>query len=740
MVVDDGAKKSPLVSLIAGGAAGGVECTITYPFEFAKTRVQLRDQGPTTRNPFTVIAKVVQKEGPQALYKGCETLILGTIAKDAIRFISFDTIKEKFKDPETGTLSPLRNLGAGISSGIVASTFAVTPTERIKTALIDDARSEKRFRNAWHATQLLVKEHGLADLYRGYVTTTMKQASTTAVRLGTYNILKDFERVRNIAQTTPVTFANGAVAGTVVVFVTQPFDTLKTRAQSVQGARVMEAFNSVIADYGVKGLWRGSTMRLARRLKKREIDRRCQRQARERTKSRIAYLEGLVESLKQSDGDDRSAALLKRVEDTEKERDALAQALRDVQKAISSCRAVNEKVEPDDDSPQLKYIQQAPADEPESSSSFFHCAGRAPRHHSATASTPYSRPDVTPAMTMPMTISMVAPVHALPPTTMPMRTTPPLPVSLVTSSSEGAIVPACNDDCDCCRDRHVKATAETSNDWRYACTTLLESIQSQTSVITPEEDMLRDDIPVRVVMEGWDAVEQQIGISASWAVLRKIDERIFISCNPVTRLAVLLTMHLLFQYHRDPSLERCAKVPLWFLPRPSCQTQKHSYAINYFVWPGLRERFVFYQHHYCSNIYWRLFTSCLTINWPYDFRDCFVQRWDSGIFEISPLFRECIGNIYNWQMTGDIFARFPELRSDIPCVLQSARPTSNSVQLQLANWDMPQQDRAKKMQQQDKRHQAATAALWDTQAAPFAFSVPDQAAVAAPWMTSTWIL
>lgn len=101
-------------------------------------------------------------------------------------------------------------------------------------------------------------------LYRGYVTTTLKQASTTAVRLGTYNILKDFERLRDIPQTTATTFANGAVAGTIVVFVTQPFDTLKTRAQSVRGAGVVEAFTSVLADYGVRGLWRGSTMRLGR--------------------------------------------------------------------------------------------------------------------------------------------------------------------------------------------------------------------------------------------------------------------------------------------------------------------------------------------------------------------------------------------------------------------------------------------------------------------------------------------
>jgi solute carrier family 25 citrate transporter 1 len=191
-------------------------------------------------------------------------MIAGTIAKDAIRFISFDVIKDTFKDPETGTLSPLRNLGSGIVSGIVASTFAVTPSERIKTALIDDARNEKRFRNAIDAIRVLVKENGPGALYRGYIATTMKSASTTAVRMGTYNILKDFETVRGVEQSTAVTFGNGAVAGTVVVFATQPFDTLKTRSQSVKGAGVLEASRSIVADFGMRGFWRGSTMRLGR--------------------------------------------------------------------------------------------------------------------------------------------------------------------------------------------------------------------------------------------------------------------------------------------------------------------------------------------------------------------------------------------------------------------------------------------------------------------------------------------
>ena len=190
--------------------------------------------------------------------------MVGSIGKDGIRFLSFDTIKETFKDPETGTLTPLRNMAAGMASGVVASITAVTPTERIKTALIDDARTERRFRSAPHAITTIVKEDGLLGLYRGFAGSTLKQAGATAFRMGTYNILKDYERTRNIPQTTLTNFANGSVAGIVTTLTTQPFDTIKTRCQSARGASTVEAFKSIVADYGLKGFWKGTTMRLGR--------------------------------------------------------------------------------------------------------------------------------------------------------------------------------------------------------------------------------------------------------------------------------------------------------------------------------------------------------------------------------------------------------------------------------------------------------------------------------------------
>ena len=81
----------------------------------------------------------------------------------------------------------------------------------------------------------------------------------------------------------------------------------------------------------------------ARRLKKREIDRKCQRQARERTRSRIAYLESLIENLQQPDGDERSSALMKRLNEVEKERDILAHTLKGVQKAVFGLESTTDK-------------------------------------------------------------------------------------------------------------------------------------------------------------------------------------------------------------------------------------------------------------------------------------------------------------------------------------------------------------------------------------------------------------
>jgi len=84
---------SSLLSLVAGGIAGGVEATATvsalvwhlcqpwdtdngqYPTEFLKTRSQLRTEGPQ-QGVIRTFQNVVRNEGISALYTGCSTLVV----------------------------------------------------------------------------------------------------------------------------------------------------------------------------------------------------------------------------------------------------------------------------------------------------------------------------------------------------------------------------------------------------------------------------------------------------------------------------------------------------------------------------------------------------------------------------------------------------------------------------------------------------------------------------------------
>ena len=52
--------------------------------------------------------------------------------------------------------------------------------------------------------------------------------------------------------------------GTITTLATQPFDTIKTRSQSVKVTTTMQAVAGILKDGGVRAFWRGTVMRLGR--------------------------------------------------------------------------------------------------------------------------------------------------------------------------------------------------------------------------------------------------------------------------------------------------------------------------------------------------------------------------------------------------------------------------------------------------------------------------------------------
>lgn len=431
----------------------------------------------------------------------------------------------------------------------------------------------------------------------------------------------------------------------------------------------------------------------SRRLKKREIDRRCQRQARERTKTRIAYLEGLVEDFQRQDANGQVATLIKQLQEVESERDVMAKALKDIQKAMDTHKPLRLT-----DVANIHVASQTHSQDAEveckPSVGSLQVLGDAsvsfkPEPDDIQEVNPNPQFDLanfssTHNQHLPPQDMMFAPEIVRLDSDSPRSTTQA--VVQVKTTSETNPMPSRwannyaspRQTCSCysCPDRRPaqqqqqhRSTASQvktwrGNYWRFANEVLSERFE-WTEEVQPANDAITDDVPIRALLEGWDAVAKRGPLHPSWQILRRIDETLFTKCGPTERLAIMRAMHTLLQFHTDSSSDRYARLPPWYMRRPS-QKIAHSYAIDYFAWPGLRERFIFNEHDYCGNDFWRLFCSSLRILWPYEFRDCYTREIETGLYKVSPMFDQRLGDIKSWTMGPDIFQRFPELCSDMP--------------------------------------------------------------------------
>ncbi|RMZ81076.1 hypothetical protein DV738_g2395, partial [Chaetothyriales sp. CBS 135597] len=371
----------------------------------------------------------------------------------------------------------------------------------------------------------------------------------------------------------------------------------------------------------------------ARKLKKRELDRKAQRLARERTKNRIQELESMVELLKADAFNPHLSSLMATLNKVKQQRDELQLLVRSIDQTIQ--RHIREQasnpappsegqkdldgVTPggggiDDDETDASMVVrsqygQPPADED----------GNAPAGASATRSQTMDRawgmlPGPTPrpsGLSQSRCIPSPAAEPVEPTSSSWGQSIQFLPEEQIETSipSDDIILPPPEWPC------HCLETGE-SNIWREANLVLGKSTALSPAQLAIE-DFTSEDTPVRVVLDGWDSVIKTGKMSASWWKLRRIDELCFSSCGDIER-------------------------------------------------PGLRERFIFSQHRYCTNLFWQLFRSSIRLSLAFNLADCYNVDPDTGRYVLSPAFDLCLRDINVWRMTHDFFIQFPELSEDIP--------------------------------------------------------------------------
>ncbi|CCK70041.1 Mrx20p KNAG_0D02920 [Huiozyma naganishii CBS 8797] len=293
-------EKGYKVQILAGSCAALFQTTVSQPFEFLKTGLQLRG----VAHPLEGAAQL------RTYFTGCSVLNVGAVLKTCLRFQAFDWACALLRDPAAPVASPLvgpRMLLASVLTG-TAETVLVVPLESIKTTMIENAlrrgetgppigsklpdsgQSKPTFHSARSSGPAIalndrwapydktpsvgllanVKEiyatRGVRGYFQGMFPTMWRQIGNSMVRFTTYSVLKQTVTQRGQPINETLAFAMGALSSLAVVTITQPLDVIKTRMQS-RHART-EYRNSLNCCYrifvqeGITTFWKGAVPRL----------------------------------------------------------------------------------------------------------------------------------------------------------------------------------------------------------------------------------------------------------------------------------------------------------------------------------------------------------------------------------------------------------------------------------------------------------------------------------------------
>jgi hypothetical protein len=223
--------------------AGGVEAIIMQPLDTIKVLRQ--------SNQYHGLKYHLQE--PKILYKGLTPFTGQMFVKYFLRFSTFEILKSKNNDLA-------HNFVAGTAAGIIESLF-ITPFELIKTNL--QTTEEKKPINL---IKKIYKEKGLSGLYRGYLTTAMRQGTNQSFNFSIYYQLRKMLIPENDRPKFWQIICASSISSSIGPVITNPIDVLKTRYMNPKYNynKISDAIVSIIKNEGFMTFYKGLGLRILR--------------------------------------------------------------------------------------------------------------------------------------------------------------------------------------------------------------------------------------------------------------------------------------------------------------------------------------------------------------------------------------------------------------------------------------------------------------------------------------------
>lgn len=261
--------------LVAGAAAGLINCFLFQPFEVIKTRLQQPEfkekqenvintskPGNTIQstskiiysqnafigriiNRYVLIKDIIRREGFFVLWRGSSASIIRNVPGFSLYFTGVSKIRESLTAFQQNTSFPLtltqiNLISGGATRGALA--IAAMPITVIKVRYESNVYKYKSIAEA--GRDIYKNNGGIRGFFVGVVPTILRDSPFAAIYVPVYEhfkkklpefrdkyLLKDPSNRAGNKKDLKINFISGILAGTVATGLTNPFDVVKTRVQ-----------------------------------------------------------------------------------------------------------------------------------------------------------------------------------------------------------------------------------------------------------------------------------------------------------------------------------------------------------------------------------------------------------------------------------------------------------------------------------------------------------------------------
>jgi len=255
---------------IAGATAGVVGTTLGYPLDSIKTRMQA---GASSKG---IVARIFREEGVRGFYRGVASPLAALTILNTLNFSTYARFRtligvseKRLADGFFEPLVPLAAAAVGPISALISTPFELVKTQMVRSRASLSSSSSSSSSSSLAKAIELVREHGVASLYRGHVVNTSREI----VFLSTYFAVYEHTRVHLQASSLSPSFSiplAGGISGAIGWFVSFPLDCIKSniqiKAPAIDGVRegTLQVARALIKSKGFVGLYSGVVPSIAR--------------------------------------------------------------------------------------------------------------------------------------------------------------------------------------------------------------------------------------------------------------------------------------------------------------------------------------------------------------------------------------------------------------------------------------------------------------------------------------------